>query len=240
VKNLAAKIVVTFCLLALPINSQSGGIPVFDSVNLTQNIMTAIEEIAQTIKQIEEYQTQLEQYERQIENSLNYDEFVWDNADYTINGMLGEMTSIEGMTSLVKDAAAYLATMEDGVTPYEIDDMYTRTGDILDSENQSIDELITTINSQNVSIETDAAKLVELQAKAEEGGDVGQMQALQTANMLSSHMSNQLLQLRGVLQAQSNADAALRLKTNDFEAKSASAKKAIRVGSFIPSTLENF
>ena len=91
-----------------------------------------------------------------------------------------------------------------------------------------------------MSIETDAAKLVELQAKAEEGGDVGQMQALQTANMLSSHMSNQLLQLRGVLQAQSNADAALRLKTNDSEAKSASAKKAIRVGAFIPSTLENF
>ena len=35
--------------------------------NLTQNIMTAIEEVAQTAKQIEQYQTQLQQYENMLQ-----------------------------------------------------------------------------------------------------------------------------------------------------------------------------
>src|SRR5690625_6120643 len=43
------------------------GIPVIDGGNLAQNIMTAIESVAQTLKQIEQYQTQLRSEEHTSE-----------------------------------------------------------------------------------------------------------------------------------------------------------------------------
>ena len=53
-KILAAKIavVVSFSLggISLPVQA---GIPVIDGGNLTQNVMTAMESVAQTLKQIE-------------------------------------------------------------------------------------------------------------------------------------------------------------------------------------------
>lgn len=239
-KNLAAKIVILFCLITIPVSSNSGGIPVIDNANLSQNTLTAIEEIAQTIKQIEEYKTQIEQYERQMDDALDFDEFIWDEADATISGMLGEMSSINEMKAMVLEIDGYLDSMEDGVTAAEAEERYRRVGNILNSENQSIDELVTTIENQQDSIQEDAGKLIELQGKAEEGGEVGQMQALQTANMLSSNMANQLLQMRSVLQAQNRADAAFRLRENDNRARDAAAMKAVREGVFTPSAVMSF
>lgn len=239
-KILAAKIFIVMCLFLAPSYVCSGGIPVIDGANLSQNMLTAVEEIAQTLKQVQEYKTQMDQYERQVNNSLDFDEFLWDEADSTISDMLGTISSIEAMKNLAKDTAGYLDAMKDGVTSQEIDNMYARFTNLNDRENQTIDELITTIENQQTTIQDDADKLVGLQEKAEEGGAVGQMQALQTANMLSGHMSNQLLQLRSVMQAQSQADAALRLRQNDQDARSEAAKKAIRQGAFIESTKQVF
>lgn len=239
-KNLAAKIIIFVCLIVFPVSSQATGIPVVDVANLTQSILTAIEEIAQTIKQVQEYKTQIEQYERQMQDSLNFDSFLWDEADLTISNMLGNINSIDAMNALVRTTAVYLDSMEDGVTLEEINDTYARDTSINDRQKQTISELITTIDSQQTSIKSDAERLVELQAKAEQGGEVGQMQALQTANMLSSHISSQLLQIRSVMQAQLNTDAALRLKVNDQDSRSDAAKKAIREGVFIQSTNQVF
>ncbi|WP_436627462.1 type IV secretion system protein [Bordetella trematum] len=46
------------------------GIPVIDGGNLVQNIMSAMEAVAQTAKQIEQYQTQLQQYENMLQNTM--------------------------------------------------------------------------------------------------------------------------------------------------------------------------
>lgn len=234
-KILAAKIIMFFCLITIPVSSHSTGIPVFDAGNLSQNVLTAIENIFQTIKQIEQYRTQIEQYERQMEDALDFDEFIWDQADATISDMLGEMSDINDMKDLVLEVDGYLESMEDGITTTEVEAIYRRAEQVLNKENQSIDEMIITIEDQQDSIQEDADKLIELQEKAEEGGDVGQMQALQTANMLSSHMGNQLLQMRSVLQAQNRAEAAFRLRANAKESSDAAAMKTARDGEFIPS-----
>ena len=42
------------------------GIPVIDAANLTQTVMSSIENVAQTLKQIEQYRTQLHQHENMI------------------------------------------------------------------------------------------------------------------------------------------------------------------------------
>ena len=61
-KILAAKIPALAIFLALNTFSTAyAGIPVVDGVNLEQNIMSAMEAVAQTTKQIQQYQMQLQQ-----------------------------------------------------------------------------------------------------------------------------------------------------------------------------------
>ena len=56
------------------------GIPVIDGTNLSQNIMTAIESVAQTLKQIEQYRTQLQQYENMLQNTAAPAAYIWAQA----------------------------------------------------------------------------------------------------------------------------------------------------------------
>ncbi|WP_455737772.1 hypothetical protein [Aquipseudomonas alcaligenes] len=85
-KNLAAKFLILLPLLGcLTTPSTHAGIPVIDGGNLTQNMLTALESIAQTLKQaeqyakqVEQYQTQLEQYENQLQNTAAPAAYIWD------------------------------------------------------------------------------------------------------------------------------------------------------------------
>mgnify|MGYP000935832555 CR=1 FL=1 len=71
-------LVVSMTLGVLP--PVQAGIPVIDSTNLSQNVMTAIESVAQTLKQIEQYRTQLQQYENQLQNTMAPAAYIWDQA----------------------------------------------------------------------------------------------------------------------------------------------------------------
>ena len=70
-KFLAITILIALSVLpaSMP-HANAGGLPVIDASNLTQNLMTAIESVAQTLKQIEQYKTQLQQYENMLRNTL--------------------------------------------------------------------------------------------------------------------------------------------------------------------------
>ena len=65
--KLALVVAVSSTLMVTPVQA---GIPVIDGTNLSQNIMTAIESVAQTLKQIEQYSTQLQQYQNQLQNTM--------------------------------------------------------------------------------------------------------------------------------------------------------------------------
>lgn len=55
-KFLAAKLALVIAVSStLAVTPVQAGIPVIDGTNLSQNIMTAIESVAQTLKQIEQY-----------------------------------------------------------------------------------------------------------------------------------------------------------------------------------------
>lgn len=70
------------------------GIPVIDASNLSQTVMTAIENVAQTLKQIEQYQTQLQQFENQLQNTVAPAAYIWDRAQATINGLMGAVDTL--------------------------------------------------------------------------------------------------------------------------------------------------
>lgn len=78
-KILAAKISVLAISLALNIsNPVYAGIPVADGLNLSQNMMAAMEAVAQTLKQIQEYQNQLQQYENMLQNTMAPAAHIWE------------------------------------------------------------------------------------------------------------------------------------------------------------------
>src|SRR5471032_2641224 len=56
------------------------GIPVIDGSNLSQNIITAVENVAHTLKQIQQYQTQLQQYQNMLQNTTAPAQQIWDMA----------------------------------------------------------------------------------------------------------------------------------------------------------------
>ena len=68
------------------------------------------------------------------------------------------------------------------------------------------DNVVKTLENQQTALKADAANLEQLQAKAQ--SSQGRMEAIQYANQLASHQSNQLLQLRGLLMAQIAAENA--------------------------------
>ena len=95
VRFLAAKIPLSAVLAGSIIAATHAGIPVIDGGNLTQNVMTAIESVAQTLKQIEQYQTQLQQYENQLQNTAAPAAYIWDQAQSTINGLMNAVNTLD-------------------------------------------------------------------------------------------------------------------------------------------------
>ena len=80
--------------IAVPVDGAQAGIPVIDGGNLVQNVMTAIESVAQTLKQIEQYQTQLQQYENMLQNTMAPAAYIWDQAQSPISRQRDRQSNI--------------------------------------------------------------------------------------------------------------------------------------------------
>ena len=88
---------------------QAAGIPVMDATNLSQNIITAMESVTQTLKQIEQYKTQLQQYENMLQNTASPAAYIWDQANSTINQLMGAIDTLSYYKQQVGNIDAYLA-----------------------------------------------------------------------------------------------------------------------------------
>ena len=67
-QNKATKFALSFALGIGGVTSSAyAGIPVIDATNLSQNIVSAIEEVAQTLQQVQQYSTQVNQYATQLQ-----------------------------------------------------------------------------------------------------------------------------------------------------------------------------
>ncbi|WP_255466098.1 hypothetical protein [Legionella sp. PC1000] len=79
-------------------------------------------------------------------------------------------------------------------------------------------------------MKSDARQLTRLQEQAQ--GAPGQMAALQAANQLASAETNQLLQIRGLMVAEQNAQATRLAAIADKEAIQAAGDERFRQGIF--------
>ncbi len=247
-KNTTRKIVAAKLALLMAVSSFPGviapahaGIPVIDAGNLTQNIITAIEDVAQTLKQIEEYQTQLQQYENQLRNTLQPSIALWDSAQNTMNNLRGAIDTLNYYKNTLGSVDAYLGRFKD-IAAYRNSPCYSTSGctpaqweamkstELFGSEAQkkANDALFKGLEKQQNNMVSDASRLQQLQSAAQ--GAQGQMQAIGYANQLASHQANQLLQIRALLVAQQNAITVRNNALQDREAMERASSEFLRRG----------
>lgn len=178
------------------------GIPVIDGGNLAQNIMTAIESVAQTLKQIEQYQTQLQQYENQLQNTMAPAAYIWDQAQTTINRLIAAQNTLAYYENQLGSLDRYLAKFQD-VAYYRSSPCFNGSGGCTPAEKAAMEE-----NRRLAS---------ESQKKA-----------------------NQLLQIRTMLTAQHNAEAARIAAELDAEARGDARAEQMRTWTFRPSPADNY
>lgn len=244
-KFVAVKVAVILTVSPIPgvIAPAFAGLPVIDASNLSQNVVTAIENVAHTLKQIQQYQTQLQQYENMLRNTTAPAMQIWDSATATMNQLRGSIDtlnyykanlgSVDAYLGKFKDTAAYRGSpcySVNGCTPAEWAAM--KDSERLGSESQkkANDAVFKGLDRQQDAMQGDAAQLQRLQSAAQ--GSAGQLEAIGYANQLASHQANQLLQIRGLLIAQQNAIATRNQALADREAKEAAAATQLRSGTF--------
>jgi P-type conjugative transfer protein TrbJ len=236
------KVAATIVLMLVVAGSASApvhaGIPVIDGTNLTQNIMTAIESVAQTLKQIEQYRTQLQQYENMLQNTAAPAAYIWDQAQTTINGLMKAVDTLSYYEQQLGSLDSYLDKFQD-VNYYKSSPCFTNAGCSAaewiamkqvqklasQSQKKANDALFRGLKDQQQNLKNDASTLQRLQSAAQ--GATGQMQAIGYANQLASQQANQLLQIRGLLIAQQNAVTTRMQAEADREAQQQAARESV-------------
>jgi P-type conjugative transfer protein TrbJ len=226
------------CLLA---PAGATGLPVIDGANLSQNVVTAMENVAHTLKQIEQYRTQLQQYENMIQNTAAPSSYTWDHATTTMNQLRGEIDTlsyykqnlgnIDSYLGKFKNSASYRGSpcfSASGCSQSQWDAMSESQRIGSEAQKRSTDALFVGLDRQQDAMEADARQLERLQSSAQ--GASGQMQAIGYANQFASQQANQLLQIRGLLAAQQNVIATRYQTLADREALEAAADAEFRKG----------
>lgn len=247
---LAAKAVVIVALTCGTTPAHAG-IPVIDVTNISQTTISAVKNTAIVLKQIEEYKTQLEQYQNMLQNTAAPAAYIWDQAQATISNLMGaidtlnyykqQLGSIDTYLSRFRDVSYYKASpcfSAAGCTPLQL--QILKSSEQLGSEAQkkANDALFKGLDRQQTALRQDSQQLMLLQSKVQ--GATGQMQALQYANQLSSSAANQMLQIRGLLIAQQNAENTRAQAMLDKEALQEAASAQVRQNGYRPSPVRSY
>ncbi|MES9841947.1 MAG: P-type conjugative transfer protein TrbJ [Candidatus Thiodiazotropha endolucinida] len=239
--------IVTAVMVSLTGNTNAG-IPVMDGVNLTQNIVAAIENASQTIKQIQEYQTQLQQYQNMLQNTIAPAMNIWDDATTTMNNLRTSIDTLNYYKTQLGSLDNYLQKFGD-LDYYENSPCFDGSGGCTAAELAMLEEsrslgyesqqranraLFEGLDQQQDAIVSDAMQLERLQSAATSAS--GQLEAIGYANQLASQQANQLLQIRGLLIAQQNAVTTRMQAQMDEEARQQAASKRFRKNGFVKSS----
>lgn len=253
VKSLVANVAlfVAVCFGSMIATPAHAGIPVIDGGNLTQNIMTAIESVAQTMKQVQQYQTQLQQYENMLQNTATPTSYIWDQATTTMNQLRGSIDTLNYYKTNLGSIDSYLGNFQDtahyrsspcfssnGCTDAQFAEVKNSQSLGSEAQKKSTDALFKGLDKQQDAMVNDAQTLQRLQSSAQ--GATGQVQAIGYANQLASQQANQLLQIRGLLIAQQNAVATRNQVLADREAQESAASVQLRKSNYRPSPVRGW
>lgn len=229
----------------------SAGIPVFDGVGLVQAIFSVLEQVSQGLQQIQQYRTQLQQYENMIQNTLAPAQYIWDQANGTINSLRGALDDMDRFKRSLGSIDAYMAKFQDesfyknspcyqasGCTPQQqaLLDQAKAFGS--EAQKKANDAQIRSLDAQLTALGDEARNLTRLQGQAQ--GASGQLEAIAAANQLAGNQANQLLQIRSLLVAEQTQATTRMQFVADKEAQEAAAAAQLRRGTYRPSTNRAF
>lgn len=211
-------------------------LPVIDFTNL-------LESVTQTSQQLQQYKTQLSQYENMLENTKNLDKFTWDEATNTMDNLVDSIDTLNYYKQQAGSMNEYLSRYQDEnhyrnmpcfnggqCSEAELTALAQQEANASEAQKRANDAMLRGLELQEVAMKSDARQLTRLQEQAQ--GAPGQMAALQAANQLASAETNQLLQIRGLMVAEQNAQATRLAAIADKEAIQAAGDERFRQGSF--------
>jgi type IV secretion system protein TrbJ len=253
-RKLALATVLSGCLWAALVQAQ--GIPVIDSANLTQTVVSAVEAVTQTANQIQQYQTQLQQYNTelsQLQNmQLNTESLarasqIFTQATSTMqrlqslsNTLTQQKDSLGGLDQLLglfRDQNSY-ACLGTGCPPTDYEGQLQRDRSQSAAVKAANDAVLRGNDQQAAGITADAAQLEQLQDSVRNAQ--GQLAAAQANGQLAAAQGSQLLQIRSLLASQANAAALSEQRRLDRESRENEAAAALRSGSFAPSSPQSW
>lgn len=233
-------ILIYFCTL----HAFASGAPVFDVANWLQNGKMIANQISEYKTQVDQYKNQLQQYQNMLDNTKSLTSFQWDNANSVINNLLEstntidyykqESGSLQGYLDRFQSQEYYQKTPcfngNGQCSPEELRKINQNRLVASVAEKRANDAMLKGIDKQQQSLKADSAKLQILQSQAQSA--VGQKQAVQAASQLASNQSHQLLQIRGLLLAQQNAQAVKDASAVNKEAIQAAGDEHFRAGTY--------
>lgn len=226
------------------------GIPTFDAANVTQSVISAVEDVAQTMHMIEEYTTQLQQYAtqlQQLENMvLNTEQLAGADQIFTaaqtamsrLNGLSntldfqkGNLGSLDALLGKFKDQSDYRAgCLGLGCPPADQEAQSENRRFQFNAQKRANEAVLRGTDQQATDMQSDAQRLESLQASVRNAQ--GQVQAAQANGQLGAAQADQLLKIRALMVAQSNAQAVRDQSDMDRKAQQAEAGARLRAGSF--------
>ncbi|WP_133128614.1 P-type conjugative transfer protein TrbJ [Legionella nagasakiensis] len=225
-------------------NAVSSGAPVFDFANWLENGKIILNQVSQYKTQVDQYKNQLEQYQNMLENTKSLTSFQWDNANGVINNLLDATNTIDYYKQEAGSFQGYLDRYQSQeyyqktpcfngngrCSPDELKKINQNQLSASVAQKRANDAMLKGIDKQQQNLKSDSEKLRTLQTQAQSAQ--GQKQALQAASQLASNQSHQLLQIRGLLLAQQNAQATKDAAALNKEAIQAAGDERFRAGTY--------
>lgn len=218
--------------------------PVFDWMNWIENGKILANQVSQYKTQVDQYRNQLLQYQNMLDNTKSLTAFQWDDANGVINNVLDMTNTIDYYKQEAGSLQGYLdrfqsqeyyqkSTCFNGngrCSPEELKKIQQNKLAASVAQKRANDAMIKGLDKQQQNLKNDAKRLQVLQSQAQTAQ--GQKQALQAASQLSSNQAHQLLQIRGLLVAQQNAQAVKDAASANKEAMQAAGDARFRDGTY--------
>lgn len=219
-------------------SASGGGIPVADGLNLSQNIVTAANNVRQVLQQVQQYRIQLEQYKMQLQELESWGEadYTWEDVQSVLDNLNDITNRIEYYDDTVRDIHGYLEKFQD-VAYYEHSPCFTAEGcsdaerevmeknkrESSENQNKANKAMFEMIQKQKEQLRLDSSSLEQERQRASTAKD--QKAILAHANQFALEQTKQLMQIRALLVAQQEAVSNGMLQKADEEAKQKAAHK---------------
>jgi P-type conjugative transfer protein TrbJ len=218
--------------------------PVIDFSNLFQNTLTATNSLTTATNTITTAKIE-------IQNAKNPLQFLWDPTNTTISQLYQSINTLDYFKAQTGGMQNYLALYQDanyyrssqcfssaGCSPQAWSALANNAYTMSQAQKKANDAQMLNVEKQQSSLNADAQHIATLQTQV--GGAQGQMQAMQANNQLASAQANQLIQIRALMIAQQNAEAARDAAVANKQAMQDAADASFLSGTFTPSPVVNW